>query len=285
MTHAKQTGLDVKAPLSVPERIADAIDCDIAAQTLAIGERLVETQIAERLQASRGSVREALRLLASRGSVDLTPQRGAVVIGYSLDRMADVFAVSGMLLALAARYVAMHRHADSLRRIGERVARVEAMAEAGFSPPLEFATALGGITAAIVVESGNPVIRAEVSALLNRSVWRAMWEHPCDHLTIERQREEAAFAGRLMTAINAGDADHAEVEMRQFQQRLVDQVTTELARQRGERAPASPPLGPDAAGLGESDTVDRLARIEGKIDALFQPPAANAPRPTRRTTQ
>ena len=135
MTHAKQTGLDVKAPLSVPERIADAIDCDIAAQTLAIGERLVETQIAERLQASRGSVREALRLLASRGSVDLTPQRGAVVIGYSLDRMADVFAVSGMLLALAARYVAMHRHADSLRRIGERVARVEAMAEAGFSPP------------------------------------------------------------------------------------------------------------------------------------------------------
>ena len=136
-----------------------------------------------------------------------------------------------------------------------------------------------------MVESGNPVIRAEVSALINRSVWRAMWEHPCDHLTIERQREEAAFAGRLMTAINAGDADHAEVEMRQFQQRLVDQVTTELARQRGERAPASPPLGPDAAGLGEFDTVDRLARIEGKIDALFQPPAANAPRPTRRTTQ
>jgi DNA-binding GntR family transcriptional regulator len=268
MTDAKQIGFDREARRSVPERIADSIDYEIAAQTLAMGERLVETQIAERLQVSRGSVREALRLLASRGSVDLTPQRGAVVTGYSLDRMADVFAVGGMLMALAARYVARHRHADSLRRIGERVARVEAMAARGFSPPLDFATALGGVTAAIVVESGNPVIRAEVSAVLNRSVWRAMWEHPCDHLTIERQRDEAAFARRLLEAIGAGEADLAEYELRRFQQRLADQVTTELARQRGERAPASPPLGPESARLTEDNNVDRLARIEAKLDAL-----------------
>jgi DNA-binding GntR family transcriptional regulator len=278
MTDAKQIGLDREARRSVPEWIADAIDYDIAAQTLVIGERLVEKQIAERLGASRGSVREALRLLASRGSVELTPQRGAVVTGYSLDRMADVFAVGGMLMALAARYVARHRNAGSLQRIGERVARVEAMSARGFSPPLDFATALGGVTAAVVVESGNPVIRAEVSAVFNRSVWRAMWEHPCDHLTIERQREESAFARRLLEAISDGDADRAEFELRQFQQRLADRVTIELARQRGERPPASPPLGLDSPQIGDQEFDDRLARIEAKLDALCEP-SASAMRP------
>ncbi len=278
MTDAKQIGLDREARRSVPEWIADAIDYDIAAQTLVIGERLVEKQIAERLGASRGSVREALRLLASRGSVELTPQRGAVVTGYSLDRMADVFAVGGMLMALAARYVARHRNAGSLQRIGERVARVEAMTARGFSPPLDFATALGGVTAAVVVESGNPVIRAEVSAVFNRSVWRAMWEHPCDHLTIERQREEAAFARRLLEAIGDGDADRAEFELRQFQQRLADRVTIELARQRGERPPASAPLGLDSPQIGDQEFDDRLARIEAKLDALCEP-SASAMRP------
>jgi DNA-binding GntR family transcriptional regulator len=249
----------------VPERIADAIDYDIAAQLLARGERLVETQLSSRFGASRGSVREALRLLAQRGSVEIKASRGAVVTGYSLERLADVFAVGGMLIALGARYVARHRQQASLDRIAERVRRVESMTEAGFSPPLEFATAIGGVMAAIVVESGNPAIRAQVSAVLNRSVWRAMWEHPCDHLTLERQQQEAAALADALSQIESGNADAAEIVLRRFHQAHADQVVTVLARQRGEREP--PPMPLSLAAIAPVRDV-RLDRIEQQLSAL-----------------
>ena len=250
---------------SVPERIADAIDYDIAAQTLARGERLIETQVADRMGVSRGSVREALRLLAQRGSVEIKAGRGAVVTGYSLERLADVFAVGGMLIALGARYVAVHRRQASLERIAEKVRRVDDMVAQGFSPPLEFATAIGGVMAAIVVESGNPSIRTQVSATLNRSVWRAMWEHPCDHLTVERQVEEAEGLGTLLSLIQAGEADAAEVALRRFHQAHADQVVSVLARQRGEREPPVMPLAMSAVPpVGD----DRLTRIERQLSSL-----------------
>jgi DNA-binding GntR family transcriptional regulator len=252
---------------TVPESIADALDYDIAAQRIDRNERLIETQLAERFAVSRGSVREALRLLAQRGSVALEPRRGAVVTGYPLERMADLFAVGGMLMALAARYVAQHRHVASLERIDDRLERITKLIEAGFTPPLEFATAIGGLLAAIVVESGNSTIRTQVSAVLNRSVWRAMWEHPCDHLTIERQLEEAAELTRAVAAIRAGDPDAAEYSLRLFQQSHSDHVLATLARQRGEREPRPSPL---MLNVRPTKADTQLARIERQLDRLSQ---------------
>jgi DNA-binding GntR family transcriptional regulator len=250
---------------TVPERIADAIDYDIAAQRFAIGERLIETQLAERFGVGRGSVRDALRLLAQRGSVQLNPKRGAMVCGYSLDTLADVFAVAGMLIALGARYVAHHRQVAAIDTIRERTGRIEQMVAAGFAEPLDFATALGGFTAAIVVGSGNTYVRSQLSAVLNRSVWRAMWEHPCDHLTPSRQREELASMQRTLRLIEAGDGNGAERELRAFHQKHCEAVLAELARQRGERAPASPPL---AMAPPAPEEGDRLARIESRLDEI-----------------
>ncbi|MGZ8350442.1 MAG: GntR family transcriptional regulator [Allosphingosinicella sp.] len=256
-------------PRSVPERIADRIDYDIAAQSYAIGERLVEVQLAERYAASRGSVREALRLLAQRGSVELIAGRGGVVRGYSLDRLADAFAAAGMLVALGARYVARHRAVAVLGRIGERLERIDKMVAAGFSPPLDFATALGGFTAAIVAGSENLYVRSQVSAILNRSVWRAMWEHPCDHLTLERQREELEEVRRIFALLKAGDGDGAEREVRGFHQKHCDTVITELARQRGERPPVTPPLRLAAAGGNANGELEaRVAKLEATCGGL-----------------
>ena len=258
----------------MPERIADAIDYDIAAQLFPIGERLIETQLAERFGVGRGSVRDALRLLAQRGSVQLNPKRGAVVCGYSLDTLADVFAVAGMLISLGARYVAHHRHPACLETIRERVGRIEKMVAKGFSEPLDFATALGAFTAAVVVGSGNSYVRSQLSAVLNRSVWRAMWEHPCDHLTPERQREELASIGRTLERLEAGDATGAELELRAFHQKHCDTVLAELARQRGERAPASPPL---AVAPPQAPDEDRLARIEARLEDVASALAESRP--------
>ena len=135
--------------------------------------------------------------------------------------------------------------------------------------------------AAIVVESGNPSIREQVSAVLNRCVWRAMWEHPCDHLTIERQVEEAAALTEVLRLIQAGDADAAEVAMRRFHQAHADQVVSMLARQRGEREPPSMPL---ALSRKSPAPEDRLARIERQLSSLTSVlvPDADTPTPLRK---
>ena len=54
------------------------------------GGRLIEDQIARRLETSRGPVREALRELEHEGLVVSYPYRGAVVLGVSDEEVQHV---------------------------------------------------------------------------------------------------------------------------------------------------------------------------------------------------
>lgn len=66
--------------VAVWRRIADAIEAEIAAGTLAAGAQLpTEAQLAERFRANRHTVRRALAALASRGLVRATQGRGTFV--------------------------------------------------------------------------------------------------------------------------------------------------------------------------------------------------------------
>ncbi len=64
-------------------RIADTLRERIVSGETQPGEHLVEQQIADDLQTSRGPVREALRRLEYEGLVVSSPYRGAVVVGIS----------------------------------------------------------------------------------------------------------------------------------------------------------------------------------------------------------
>jgi DNA-binding GntR family transcriptional regulator len=61
------------------------------------GERLIEVDLAEALQVSRASLREALRLLENRGLVVITHRRGAYVIDLSDDDIRDIYGVRLLL--------------------------------------------------------------------------------------------------------------------------------------------------------------------------------------------
>ena len=64
---------------SIPDQVADAIGKGILMRRFVVGQRLVEADLTRELGVSRSTVREALRILASSGVVDLTPHRGAVI--------------------------------------------------------------------------------------------------------------------------------------------------------------------------------------------------------------
>lgn len=76
----KQTYVPVQAP-KVFERVAVQIEQRILAGELQSGDRLpTERELAEQFQVSRTAVREALKILAQKGLVDMRPGRGTIVI-------------------------------------------------------------------------------------------------------------------------------------------------------------------------------------------------------------
>ncbi len=67
------------------------------------GERVPELEISKELGVSRTPIREALKVLASEGLVELLPLRGAVVKSFSPKDAADMLEVMGMLESFAAQ--------------------------------------------------------------------------------------------------------------------------------------------------------------------------------------
>lgn len=74
--------------------------------SLAPGVRITQEQIAEQLDVSRSPVLQALRLLKKDGLVQDAPGRGVQVTPLSVDWIAKVYEVRGVLDALAARLAA-----------------------------------------------------------------------------------------------------------------------------------------------------------------------------------
>jgi DNA-binding GntR family transcriptional regulator len=87
---------------------------------LAPGPRISERALCDRFGVSRTPLREALKVLASEGLVELTPNRGARVIRLTEQDAEDMFAVMGTLEGLAGQ-LATQRITD------EQIAEIKAL--------------------------------------------------------------------------------------------------------------------------------------------------------------
>ena len=84
------------------EQVVDRIVEAAASGTFLPGDRVVEAEVARRLQVSRVPVREALRLLESQGIVENMPYRGMRLMDVSVVRLEKVLKVRLVLEQLAA---------------------------------------------------------------------------------------------------------------------------------------------------------------------------------------
>ena len=91
---------------SSPERVAAAVTKGVLRRNYVIGQRLVEADLTAQLGVSRSTVREALKILASSGVVEIVPHRGAVIRGLTLEDAQSLLAVLEVLTGLAARSAA-----------------------------------------------------------------------------------------------------------------------------------------------------------------------------------
>lgn len=86
----------------LPEVVADHLRDMIVENVLLPGTRIRERTITEVLKVSRTPLREALRMLAAEGLVELLPNRGAVVANPTLEEVHEMLQVQTQLEDLAA---------------------------------------------------------------------------------------------------------------------------------------------------------------------------------------
>jgi len=181
------------------EETVDRLRDLIVQGRLAPGERLNERVLCEQLGISRTPLREAIKLLATEGLVDLLPNRGAVVSRIDPARLAETLHVMGALEGLAGELACRHASA-------ERIARIRALhqkmltryARGDLEGYFQYNQA---IHLEIVEASGNAIL-ANAYRQLNANVRRARY---MANLSSERWSEAVREHDAILAALEARD--------------------------------------------------------------------------------
>lgn len=105
------------------QRVVAALQSAIRAGLLAPGRRLVEISLAADLGVKRGAVREALRILAGDGVVELLPRRGAQVRRLTAADALEMLPALGALLTASVQLALPHVREPAVRRGLEKAIR------------------------------------------------------------------------------------------------------------------------------------------------------------------
>ena len=102
---------------SLHGRVIEELRQAILSGQLKPGERLVEGKLAEELGVSRNPVREAIRVLASEGLVEVTARRGASVVTMTEQEVRETIEMRALLEGQNARLAARRQDKEILKRI------------------------------------------------------------------------------------------------------------------------------------------------------------------------
>lgn len=194
-----------------PARIANVLREQIITGELAMGSKLNEREIAERLQVSRIPVREALPILESEGFISSQPRRGAVVHPLTLTDAAELFDLRRQLEPMASAFAARRAAAG---------ADVEPMLAAlrsahGATAPL---VSVDAADAGAPPSTRNSDLHEEIIALADHALLRRMTKLMSGRVRwlfrLTPQRDTTAMwieHREIVDAIVAGQVDVAEL--------------------------------------------------------------------------
>lgn len=104
---------------SLRARVFSALESDIINGEYKAGDSLSELSLSKKYNVSRTPVREALMQLELEGLVELTPNKGAVVVGISEKDVEDIYTIRMHIEGLAARLCADNITDSELRELEE----------------------------------------------------------------------------------------------------------------------------------------------------------------------
>ena len=224
---------------SVVESVIAHLKQGLRAGRYAPGQRLIESDICARVDASRGSVREAMRRLAAEGIVDIEHHKGARIRFLDLAEALEIYQVreslEGLAAELAARNVAAGASAASLIQL-ERD-----FDDAFDGSPTKYMTYNLAFHRAIVKIANNSRLTSLIEQL-ELPAFLSMLQIIVDPLSVELSRGEHR---PIMAAILAGDGEAASRAMRKHIGRTADHIRKQANR--ADRDGRATPNNPTAA--------------------------------------
>lgn len=207
---------------NLPEQVARRIADAVIRGDLAPGEHLREQEFSDRFGVSRGTVREAIRILERDGVATIIPRRGAIVTSLSGDEIREIYEVREVLFGQAAGLCAERRPEDLNRELAELVEVMERSGPRG--DVAEYARLSNQLALAIIGGSFN----RRLLELFNRmSLQIARYTH-LGLARPERREESLANWRRVIEAIEARDVPAAEQWARTQIRRVKEEVVASL---------------------------------------------------------
>jgi DNA-binding GntR family transcriptional regulator len=173
--------MSLQRPETLTTAVASYIRNAIVNGQVAPGSRLSEVALASELNTSRGTVREALRMLADGGLIEVIPHRGVFVTQLSVRATWEITSLRALLEPYAARL--------ALEAVG---AALNADVQAAF----------GDLR--VAVATGDPLRVADADVAFHRSVFAR-----CGHAMLLNQLETLQSLSRrvvLTNQISSADA-------------------------------------------------------------------------------
>jgi len=201
---ARPLGGRTERPLSAAEQIAGAVMRQILEGDYRLGERIKEQELAETFGVSRGPVRDALRILAADGIVELLPNRGAHVTELTIEEVHDIFEIREALYGVCSRLLAARRTPRVLEALRVRMADLEASERD--EDATAYTQASFELAKLIANEAGNARLADILSSLARQTSRYARLGME----TKARRRRSLSVWKQLCQAIEDGDTDGAE---------------------------------------------------------------------------
>ncbi|ASN22438.1 GntR family transcriptional regulator [Arthrobacter sp. YN] len=205
---------------SLREQALSALRTAITSGELKPGRHLVETELSEMLQISRGTLREALRQLEQEGLLSAGPRGRLSVRHLDEKEIRDIFAVRAALESLAARTLCElpdRAHAiESLHhKIDVMAAAQDSSLEERVESDMDFHRTLCQLT-------GNETLLHSWTALegsIRMSIMFAGPEKGVKNMSVDRHRD-------IVSAIKTGDATLARQTIREHMDTAAGNLVT-----------------------------------------------------------
>jgi len=207
------------------ERVVPELRHQIVEGRLPPGSRLSELAIAEHFGVSRTPVREAFRQLEREGLILMTLRAGAHVRNIDARDVEELYETREALETQAARLAARRITPVGSARLAERIAALAPLAQPGSESA--YTAELDQFYDLLMALAGNTTLRRSYEALSGpvRMLRRVAMRKP------GRILASFAHAQSIVAAINTGDEDFAEREMRAQLLTARDAVVAVLAQE------------------------------------------------------
>jgi DNA-binding GntR family transcriptional regulator len=183
---------------------------------LTAGEKVPERALTQRFGVSRTPLREAVKVLAAEGLVELVPNRGALVARQTMAELAELFPIIAALEGVAGELAAPRASEEELAEVADLTRGLRAAFEARDRPG--YFRINQAIHATILAAARNRTL-ARQHEVIARRLYRARYQA---NLTPERWLEATREHEAIRAALEARDGARLGRLMKEHMEHKLD---------------------------------------------------------------